>query len=160
MGSNNLIGRYCPFLDFYLSFKLGDVFKLKTRLSDYNMAGHEITYGIPLSHRAAYLLRHIFGILRLPVLRVVRFRPDLLPPVFLFGGFRCGRRKLQLNPAVEGGKFGLQLFQFVLLLPHLARYLPQLRYLTLQHLVLRLVLVRSEERRVGKECRSRWSPYH
>src|SRR2546429_9347699 len=23
-----------------------------------------------------------------------------------------------------------------------------------------LVLVRSEERRVGKECRSRWSPYH
>src|SRR3989441_11499129 len=25
---------------------------------------------------------------------------------------------------------------------------------------LRLVLPRSEERRVGKECRSRWSPYH
>src|SRR5258708_13332130 len=24
----------------------------------------------------------------------------------------------------------------------------------------RLVLSRSEERRVGKECRSRWSPYH
>src|SRR2546427_3294851 len=23
-----------------------------------------------------------------------------------------------------------------------------------------LVLARSEERRVGKECRSRWSPYH
>ena len=23
-----------------------------------------------------------------------------------------------------------------------------------------LSLVRSEERRVGKECRSRWSPYH
>ena len=22
------------------------------------------------------------------------------------------------------------------------------------------VIVRSEERRVGKECRSRWSPYH
>src|SRR5256886_16310954 len=27
------------------------------------------------------------------------------------------------------------------------------------HPLLRLVL-RSEERRVGKECRSRWSPYH
>src|SRR3989449_4562416 len=27
-------------------------------------------------------------------------------------------------------------------------------------LVLLLMLVRSEERRVGKECRSRWSPYH
>src|SRR3712207_7215064 len=25
---------------------------------------------------------------------------------------------------------------------------------------LRLDLMRSEERRVGKECRSRWSPYH
>ena len=25
---------------------------------------------------------------------------------------------------------------------------------------LRQQLVRSEERRVGKECRSRWSPYH
>ena len=24
----------------------------------------------------------------------------------------------------------------------------------------RVVAVRSEERRVGKECRSRWSPYH
>ena len=23
-----------------------------------------------------------------------------------------------------------------------------------------LLLIRSEERRVGKECRSRWSPYH
>ena len=23
-----------------------------------------------------------------------------------------------------------------------------------------IALVRSEERRVGKECRSRWSPYH
>ena len=23
-----------------------------------------------------------------------------------------------------------------------------------------LMLMRSEERRVGKECRSRWSPYH
>ena len=24
----------------------------------------------------------------------------------------------------------------------------------------RFAIVRSEERRVGKECRSRWSPYH
>ena len=23
-----------------------------------------------------------------------------------------------------------------------------------------VVMIRSEERRVGKECRSRWSPYH
>ena len=26
--------------------------------------------------------------------------------------------------------------------------------------VILLSLLRSEERRVGKECRSRWSPYH
>ena len=25
---------------------------------------------------------------------------------------------------------------------------------------LKVLLIRSEERRVGKECRSRWSPYH
>ena len=25
---------------------------------------------------------------------------------------------------------------------------------------LEIVIMRSEERRVGKECRSRWSPYH
>ena len=28
------------------------------------------------------------------------------------------------------------------------------------HISDRVNLVRSEERRVGKECRSRWSPYH
>ena len=27
-------------------------------------------------------------------------------------------------------------------------------------LIVYLLAVRSEERRVGKECRSRWSPYH
>src|SRR2546427_10914761 len=31
---------------------------------------------------------------------------------------------------------------------------------TLLYLLQRLPLERSEERRVGKECRSRWSPYH
>ena len=29
-----------------------------------------------------------------------------------------------------------------------------------QQLTTETPLVRSEERRVGKECRSRWSPYH
>src|SRR3712207_1219016 len=28
------------------------------------------------------------------------------------------------------------------------------------HLLLAVLAQRSEERRVGKECRSRWSPYH
>ena len=30
----------------------------------------------------------------------------------------------------------------------------------LQHQLKQLTRKRSEERRVGKECRSRWSPYH
>ena len=29
-----------------------------------------------------------------------------------------------------------------------------------KHKSSRFVVLRSEERRVGKECRSRWSPYH
>ena len=31
---------------------------------------------------------------------------------------------------------------------------------TLERGALQLYAARSEERRVGKECRSRWSPYH
>lgn len=51
------------------------------------------------------------------------------------------RSQLKLYLAVQCGEFGLQLFQLVLLLPHLARYLLQLRNLLFQHFVLRLVLV-------------------
>ena len=36
----------------------------------------------------------------------------------------------------------------------------QLRYLTIEILDRQIRMYRSEERRVGKECRSRWSPYH
>ena len=37
--------------------------------------------------------------------------------------------------------------------PHASEYLPE-HYTSLTY------FSRSEERRVGKECRSRWSPYH
>ena len=33
-------------------------------------------------------------------------------------------------------------------------------YITVNNNVRKANLCRSEERRVGKECRSRWSPYH
>ena len=36
----------------------------------------------------------------------------------------------------------------------------QLRNLTPARIALGRAGTRSEERRVGKECRSRWSPYH
>ena len=32
--------------------------------------------------------------------------------------------------------------------------------LALEEAVANIIMYRSEERRVGKECRSRWSPYH
>src|ERR1035437_2108908 len=35
-----------------------------------------------------------------------------------------------------------------------------IRFINLSQVVLERDLGRSEERRVGKECRSRWSPYH
>src|SRR5258708_16473312 len=35
-----------------------------------------------------------------------------------------------------------------------------LTFLILEEVIFKLNSVRSEERRVGKECRSRWSPYH
>ena len=33
-------------------------------------------------------------------------------------------------------------------------------FINLAVMVLTIIASRSEERRVGKECRSRWSPYH
>ena len=38
--------------------------------------------------------------------------------------------------------------------------LSMLAYILLGLISLPVLLLRSEERRVGKECRSRWSPYH
>ena len=35
-----------------------------------------------------------------------------------------------------------------------------LNFIGLSYLLVYIGAVRSEERRVGKECRSRWSPYH
>ena len=35
-----------------------------------------------------------------------------------------------------------------------------IKSMTIDELEELLVSMRSEERRVGKECRSRWSPYH
>src|ERR1039457_7725249 len=40
------------------------------------------------------------------------------------------------------------------------RFLDQQRIRSVAETTLRSYAYRSEERRVGKECRSRWSPYH
>ena len=36
----------------------------------------------------------------------------------------------------------------------------EIRFEEREKIGLQYILERSEERRVGKECRSRWSPYH
>ena len=45
-------------------------------------------------------------------------------------------------------------------LPKYGVYFLQALGYTLLLAVISVLLARSEERRVGKECRSRWSPYH
>ena len=48
-----------------------------------------------------------------------------------------------------------------ILVEHAAEHLGVVgRHAQVPDLALLLGLLRSEERRVGKECRSRWSPYH
>ena len=47
---------------------------------------------------------------------------------------------------------------FIFMLPILVSCLFQQLYNTVDTMI--VGNVRSEERRVGKECRSRWSPYH
>lgn len=96
---------------------MGFLLGIQSRTPDYDMVGNDTI------RRTAYLRRCIFGILRLPVPHIFRFRLELLPFILLFCDFGRGWRKLQLNFSVKGGKFGLQLLQLVLLLPHLTRYL-------------------------------------
>ncbi len=44
--------------------------------------------------------------------------------------------------------------------PALISFLGMIIPYTLVVVIMSFILARSEERRVGKECRSRWSPYH
>ena len=58
---------------------------------------------------------------------------------------------------VGSGRAKADAREFLLL--RLRMSLPGLRVMTIHGLAYHVV-ARSEERRVGKECRSRWSPYH
>lgn len=116
------------------------VFRIQSRLSDDDMVSDEITRWTPLICQTAYL-RSFFRMLQRYISNSFRNRLDILPVLLLFGDLRRRRCKFQLYLAVKRGKFGLQLFQFVLLLPYLPGYLLQLWDLLFLHLVLRLVLV-------------------
>src|SRR2546426_9080578 len=69
------------------------------------------------------------------------------------GGLWLWRQALILRPELRG--------RFVLIA---SEPLPEPRSLSLfsesERFLLKPLTLRSEERRVGKECRSRWSPYH
>ena len=58
-----------------------------------------------------------------------------------------------------GKKYG---FYKLTKVPGKKEYTPEVKYVTntLKAAYEELQSYRSEERRVGKECRSRWSPYH
>ena len=60
-----------------------------------------------------------------------------------------------IMPIIGASQLGLPLDRVFMIADH-AGYSLVLR----QRYVASALLCRSEERRVGKECRSRWSPYH
>ena len=124
----------------FYTFRFALVTDVESRPPDDDMVGNKIARRTAFIHRAAYL-RHIFGVLWSYVSYTFRIRFDLLSVILLFGDFGRRRLKLQLYLSVECCKFGLQLFQFVLLLPYLPGYLLQLWDLLFLHLVLRFVLV-------------------
>ena len=63
-----------------------------------------------------------------------------------------------LGTASNGFAKGAQ--GFTLLIPSILTAITIVGCMYTLSLVMKTIPVRSEERRVGKECRSRWSPYH
>src|SRR2546426_12639409 len=88
----------------------------------------------------------------------VRFAPDLTPESFHAlvntPPMLAERRAVVIRGVEQLGKRKTKLRDEVL------RYLAAPNPTTLLVLVVAAGEERSEERRVGKECRSRWSPYH
>ena len=84
------------------------------------------------------------------------------PPLFIMPIFCCGSApafytdqfSVRQRPAFYTARFSVRQRPHFLNLPILAAAAPPLFLLTISR------CGRSEERRVGKECRSRWSPYH
>ena len=69
------------------------------------------------------------------------------PPLFIFTNSRCGSA-----PAFYSAHFSLRQRPRFSSCPFLVAAAPRFFF--------PILVARSEERRVGKECRSRWSPYH
>ena len=66
----------------------------------------------------------------------------------------------QFDPAYQDVDFGIRLYDERGLFNVYTPYAELVHYESITRFDSKNKLLRSEERRVGKECRSRWSPYH
>src|SRR2546426_7389361 len=80
----------------------------------------------------------------------------LAAAVDVFTGGRRGAQRSQAEAISQAADAGLVQQRYVTVLVAKQGYFDVLR----AHELVRVAAERSEERRVGKECRSRWSPYH
>ena len=103
----------------------------------------------------------------LMVLAATKIHPlwqtPILPLLFLLSAFVVGFAMVIFESLIASKSFNLK--PEITVLSRLARFIPILLGIYLAAKVIDMVgrntyLYRSEERRVGKECRSRWSPYH
>src|SRR5580698_2204246 len=100
----------------------------------------------------AYALTYLIGLFSNLVL--IRFAPMVLRVVLFFFQAEDGIRDCHVT--------GVQTCALPISPPRVPRAEGQRqasRHIE-RHLVIEARIERSEERRVGKECRSRWSPYH
>src|SRR5256884_8871216 len=93
--------------------------------------------------------------------------PEIPEPLFLEGVVELVRLDQDWIPHLEGGSLYVRPTYFGVDDTLLVRPAPRFRLIVMTSPVgpyfsqpIRLLAERSEERRVGKECRSRWSPYH
>ena len=61
---------------------------------------------------------------------------------------------------LKGKSFGLMFVLLVFILIFVIKVICKEPYNDIMTIIWSVAFGRSEERRVGKECRSRWSPYH
>ena len=76
---------------------------------------------------------------------------------FFLNAYRNFPIEYTLNSIAGQGYQGIELWAKG---DHISPYDSEMRLRDIKRMIYKLGLERSEERRVGKECRSRWSPYH
>src|SRR2546425_6197887 len=117
--------------------------------------GYEITWGGEFENQERAMAR----------LRLVIPLSLLLTFILLFLAFGsmwdCALILLNVPLALIGGVLGLAAARMPLSVSAAVGFIALLGQAVLNGvLVVASIKTRSEERRVGKECRSRWSPYH